>query len=76
MDMEVSYQPKILRSMREICEAMGVGNKTVRRWAACGAPIAVEGSERNARYSAEAVRLQLWRESRGKGRAGELFPDP
>lgn len=72
----VSYTPKILKSMREICEVMGVGAKVVRRWAACGAPIAVEGSNRNVRYSAEAVRLQLWRESLGKGQAGELSPGP
>ncbi len=71
----VSYTPKILKSMREICGEMGVGAKVVRRWAACGAPIAVEGSKRNARYSAEAVRLQLWRESFGKGQAGD-FPRP
>ena len=62
--------------MQEICKEMGVGAKVVRRWAACGAPIAVEGDGRNVRYSAETVRLQLWRESQGKGRAGELSPDP
>ena len=62
--------------MQEICKEMGVGANVVRRWAACGAPIAVEGDGRNVRYSAEAVRLQLWRESQGKGRAGELPPGP
>ena len=71
----VSYTPKILKSMREICEEMGVGAKVVRRWVACGAPIAVEGDGTNARYSAEAARLQLWRES-VTGRAGELAPGP
>lgn len=69
----VSYHPKILKSIREICEEMGVGAKVVRRWAANGAPIAVEGSKKNARYSAEAVRLQLWRETI---MAGELPPGP
>lgn len=41
----VSYTPKILKSMREICEEMGVGAKVVRRWAACGAPIARGGEQ-------------------------------
>lgn len=58
------YVPRILRSMREICDVMGVGEKTVRDWARRGAPIAVEGLGRKSRYSAEAVRLQKWREGR------------
>lgn len=76
MDVGVSYVPKILKSMREICEEMGVGAKVVRRWVACGAPIAVEGSKKNVRYSAEMVRLQIWRESLGKEQAGEISPGP
>ncbi len=76
MDAGVSYVPKILKSMREICEEMGVGAKVVRHWVACGAPIAVEGSKKNVRYSAETVRLQIWRESLGKEQAGEISPGP
>lgn len=59
----VSYTPKILKSMREICEEMGVGAKVVRAWVASGAPIAVEGRDKRRKYSAEAARLQLWRET-------------
>ena len=57
----VSYTPKILRTMTEICEEMGVGPKTVKKWVEQGAPIAVGGEGGNSRYSAEAVRLQAWR---------------
>lgn len=66
----VSYVPKILKSMREICEEMGVCARVVKRWAASGAPIAVEGHDRRVRYSAEAARLQMWREVTGKQEAG------
>ncbi len=59
----VSYTPKILKSMREICEEMGVCAKVVRIWVAAGAPIAVEGRDKRRKYSAEAARLQLWRET-------------
>lgn len=58
----VAYQPRILRNMGEICEAMGVGKHTVRQWVLKGAPIAVEGTLTRKRYSAEAVKLQLWRQ--------------
>ena len=60
MDASFTY-PKILRSMREICEEMGVGAKTVRKWVALGAPGAVEGEGSKTRYSAEAATLQAWR---------------
>lgn len=53
--------PKILRSMREICDEMGVGEKTVRKWVLLGAPVAVEGEGSKTRYSAEAATLQAWR---------------
>ena len=59
---QVSYVPKILRNMAEICEEMGVGEKTVKAWVQKGAPIAVEGDGRKVRYSAEMARLQAWRE--------------
>lgn len=59
---QVSYVPKILRNMAEICEEMGVGEKTVKAWVKRGAPIAVEGDGRRVRYSAEMARLQAWRE--------------
>lgn len=58
---QVSYVPKILRNMAEICEEMGVGEKTVKAWIKRGAPIAVEGDGRRVRYSAEMARLQAWR---------------
>lgn len=58
---DISYTPVILRSMREICERMGVGKAVVRRWVTEGAPIAVEGRGRRLRYSAELLMLQTWR---------------
>lgn len=58
----VTYQPKILRNMREICEEMGVCSKTVKKWVKQGAPIAVEGEGGKKRYSTETIRLQAWRE--------------
>ena len=57
----ITYTPKILRNMAEICEAFGVGEKTVKVWVKQGAPIAVEGDGRRVRYSAEMVSLQEWR---------------
>ena len=59
----VSYTPKILKNMVEICEEMGVGPKTVKKWVEKGAPIAVEGEGRKRKYSSETVRLMMWRES-------------
>lgn len=59
---QVVYVPKILRNMAEICEEMGVGEKTVKAWIKKGAPIAVEGEGAKVRYSTEMARLQLWRE--------------
>ena len=59
----VVYAPKILRSLAEIKEAFGVGERQITLWVRQGAPIAVEGEGRRMRYSAEAVRLQVWRES-------------
>lgn len=59
---QVAYVPKILRNMAEICEEMGVGPKTVKKWVEQGAPIAVEGDGRKMRYSTEVVKLQAWRE--------------
>lgn len=58
---QVAYAPKILRNMAEICEEMGVGEKTVKKWVAQGAPIAVEGSKNKLRYSSELFLLQFWR---------------
>ena len=58
---QVSYVPKILRNMAEICEEMGVGKKTVKAWVQKNAPIAVEGDGRKIRYSAEMAKLQAWR---------------
>lgn len=42
----ITYTPKILRNLAEICEAFGVGEKTVKAWVKQGAPIAVEGDGR------------------------------
>lgn len=64
-----AYVPLVLRNMEEICEVMGVGRKTVRKWAERGAPIAVEGEDRRKRYSAEAVSLQRWREGQARSPA-------
>lgn len=68
----VTYVPKILKSMREICEEMGVGAKVVRAWVASGAPIAVEGRDKRRKYSAEAARLQLWREAEANKKKAEM----
>ncbi len=58
---QVAYVPKILRNMTEICKEMGVSAKIVRRWAADGAPIVLDGSGNKVRYSTEAAALQAWR---------------
>lgn len=58
----VSYTPKILRSLAEIKDVFGVGERRIKLWVQQGAPIAVEGEGSNVRYSAEVVRLQVWRE--------------
>ena len=63
MGQSITYTPKILRNLAEICEAFGVGEKTVKTWVRQGAPIAVEGDGRRVRYSAEMIRLQDWRYS-------------
>lgn len=60
----VVYAPRILRSLAEIKETFGVGERQIKLWVQQGAPIAVEGEGRKVRYSAEAVRLQVWREGR------------
>ena len=59
-----SYTPKILRSLAEIKDVFGVGERRIKLWVQQGAPIAVEGEGNNVRYSAEAARLQVWREER------------
>ena len=56
----VVYAPRILRSLVEIKEAFGVGERQIKLWVRQGAPIAVEGEGRKVRYSAEAVRLKVW----------------
>lgn len=57
----VAYVPTPLRSLREICESLGVGEKTVKNWIERGAPIAVEGEGPTTRYSAELAGLLAWR---------------
>lgn len=63
----VVYEPKILRSLAEICEAFGVGQERVRSWVQQGAPIAVEIDEKGtkSRYRAEKMRLYMWLEASG-----------
>ena len=58
----VVYEPKILRSLAEICDTFGVSKDRVRYWVQLGAPIIVEGEGSSMRYSAELMRLQTWRE--------------
>ncbi len=41
----VVYAPKILRSLAEIKEAFGVGERQIKLWVRQGAPIAVEGEK-------------------------------
>lgn len=60
-EQHITYTPRILRTMAEICEAFGVGEKTVKAWVKQGAPIAVEGENGRTRYSVEMVELQRWR---------------
>lgn len=61
--MAIIYAPQILKSMGEICKAFGVGDRRVMEWINAGAPIAVEGEGAKVRYSAEMLRLQMWRET-------------
>ena len=61
-EMVVVYAPRILRSLAEIKDAFGVGERQIKLWVRQGSPIAVEGEGSKARYSAEMVRLQVWRE--------------
>jgi len=60
-DTQITYTPRVLKSMAEICVEMGVGEKTVMEWVSAGAPIAVEGVGNRTRYSAEVASLQNWR---------------
>ncbi|MBO6171558.1 MAG: MerR family transcriptional regulator [Desulfovibrio sp.] len=64
--MTVVYSPDILASMAEICKRFKVGEKQVRAWYKAGAPIAVDGEGSKTRYSAEAMRLQMWREEQSR----------
>lgn len=61
LDSAIVYNPRILRSMAEICVEMGVSEQKVLDWKSQGAPIAVEGVDNRARYSAESAALQKWR---------------
>lgn len=60
-EQHITYTPRILRTMSEICEAFGVGEKTVKAWVKQGAPISVIGDGNRRRYSAEMASLQVWR---------------
>ena len=65
MSSPVAYAPHVLRSLKEICEALGVGPATVKKWLKRGAPVAFERDSggKNGRYSAELGALQQWRVS-------------
>ncbi len=60
---------QILRNMKEICSAMGVGRDTVLEWIRQGAPIAVEPTAKGTRYAAEARDLLRWRVRRSRHRS-------
>ncbi|MBO4300084.1 MAG: helix-turn-helix domain-containing protein [Desulfovibrio sp.] len=57
----VAYQPCLLNSLREICEAFHVSAPTVKQWVSRQAPIVVEGVGAKRRYSAELSDLHAWR---------------
>lgn len=63
-----SYMPAFLTSTKAICKAFRVGTPRVHQWVQQGAPIAVDRDARGipVRYYAEAMRLYLWLEARGK----------
>ena len=72
----VNYVPVVLRSLSELCRAVGVGCEQVRKWVAADAPIVVDRDEKGeiTRYRAELNRLYLWQEARSKespGSAGD-----
>ncbi len=70
--MVIVYAPDIMKSQKDIQRKMGVGRRTIEAWLRMGAPIAVEGEGKQARYSAEVAKLQAWREERfGKGSSRE-----
>lgn len=58
----IYYVPQILCSLAEIKKTFRVSEGTVKKWIQKGAPIAVENDGARIRYSAEALRLQTWRE--------------
>ncbi len=58
----VAYVPQILCSLTEIKKTFRVSESTVKKWIQKGAPIAVENDGARIRYSAESLRLQIWRE--------------
>ena len=60
-EIKLSYTPVILRSLMEIMAAFNVGRETVLEWVSRGAPICVEKSGGQPRYSCEAAALQAWR---------------
>lgn len=67
------YNPRILKSLVEICAEMGVGKETIQAWISLGAPIAVEHEGGRTRYSAELAALHVWRvamSKKGKNNGG------
>lgn len=64
MSISPVYQPRILKTLMQICAEMGVGRETVYSWIDLGAPIVVERTGRRVRYSAELSKLQDWRLAR------------
>lgn len=63
----VTYEPRILRSMAEICKVFGVAKETVREWKNMGAPISVENGGKCAiarrlcvfSYGAKSCQVQI-----------------
>ena len=56
----MSREFNALTSLREICQAFGQGEKTVKAWAAAGAPIRVWGTGNRRRYMTEEKKLWDW----------------
>ena len=70
MENNAIYNPRILKSLIEICAEMGVGKETVREWIDQGAPIIVEQDGCRTRYSAALAALHSWRLAQArKGRS-------
>jgi len=59
-----AYVPVILTSLDDIAKQFAVSKNTVKDWVKDGAPIVVNGNERNRRYTTELADLYIWFKSR------------